>query len=138
MPVNVAWLDDTHTIVRVDYVPPNAWDDIHAAVGRVYALIDSRPHRVHVLHDFTFSPNLPDIHVYANLKKAVDHEPDNLGLTLVLGAAPMLQQVIRVSRDVFPDSRLVEGIRIVNSIEEARALAARYDGSGHADHAPKP
>lgn len=59
MPVEFAWDDDEHTILRVTATPPWNWNDFHKALRRATFWLDAVDHTVEIVIDLRKSAKLP-------------------------------------------------------------------------------
>jgi hypothetical protein len=117
--VQVRWEDEAETILLLEFSGPWTTEDYLKAAEEARQLILAKSHQVCMISSFEQNQMLPQgflIKVY----KFQRHTPPNQSLNVVVGNSPFVRSVFSVLQKV--TARTGGRIRLVNTLEEARAL----------------
>ncbi len=123
MPVKVIWDDEAKTCIRQIYSGDVTLQDYMMAADEVERMAKGVSYTVHSLMDRTGLVSTPPL-VLPAVRYANNHVPPNLGLRVLIQAAPFTRVVIEIGRRIAP--RLMQHIHFVDTLEEGRALITRY------------
>lgn len=128
MPVNVYWQDDTHTIVRQDYIGKWMWQDFIAASeaeGGAIDMMKSVPHLVNVIADYTQSGPLPMGSAIAQARTVINHYPANWGTLVVVSPQLFVRTLVTAYRRAFFNTT-GSHVYAAATLEEAYRLIQKY------------
>jgi hypothetical protein len=124
MSIQAAWDNDSKTIVSLTYHQPWNWEELEVATVQINALLDSVNCPVDVIIDVR-EGGQPPSGALDRFRKALRNDHPNIRHVIFVGnkdvVTGFLEIIFRVYGRLSPTSRL----RFVNSIEEARTLAAQ-------------
>lgn len=126
MPVSVGWDDETHNAIRFDLVGKWTWDEFFPAFDQASALIDSVEHHVSLIFHPDRAASLhypPDMAINTRSINKRRHERMGLSLTVTENSGVVIRTMVRAASAFLPKDRQTQ---FVNSLEEARAMIARY------------
>jgi|FLYN01.1.fsa_nt_gi hypothetical protein len=121
MGIKITWDNDEKTILRYSFDTHWTWDDFYTAKAEAYNQIDTVQHKVGVIFDAPEKITLP-ANMITHSKSAVSKTHPNTCIVAVvvrnLYLRTMLSMVMKLSK------KAAETLRLVSSLDEARALVA--------------
>lgn len=104
MGFRVYWYDETHRIIRFDADGKWHWDEFYPALDEVLHLLQSVTHPVDFIADLTQGGAIPpSVFVQArNMVTRITQQP-NSGVSVYVGATPILQSIARALQQMSPD-----------------------------------
>lgn len=129
MPVETHWEAPSQIVVVQEYRDAWTWEDFyHACVNDTVPLMQSVPHTVHIISDFTNSGPIPFGGAISNARNAVRFYPDNWGLLIIVTPSMFMRSLVNTFRRAYPRDYGLKTYA-VNTLAEAHALVDRYDGT---------
>ena len=119
MPIDVAWDDETCTIIRYTFTTPWTWNDYRQAIDKGWELAKSVDHPTDTITDMSQSRLWPD-GIFNNIRKSVVEIPDTTQSVVLVGGGMFVEMAISVLRRVYrsPGARFLTA----KSVDEARQL----------------
>jgi len=121
MGIKIAWDNEEKTALLYIFDTHWTWDDFYAAKAQAYGQIDTVQHKVGVIFDAPEKITLP-ANMITHSKSAVSKTHANTAVVVVvvrnLYLRTMLSMVMKLSK------KAAETLRLVSSLDEARALVA--------------
>jgi hypothetical protein len=112
MPINVFWDDFEKTIVRAELVDYWTWNDYYRSVAEGARLVQGITQRIDQIVDMRRSHSLPPGVALTHLKRARASDPENPGITVIIGANLMVRVFVAVLERAygtrFPPRYIVE------------------------------
>lgn len=126
MPIDVAWDDDTRTIIRYTFSTPWTWNDYRQAIDKGWELDRSIDHPTDTITDMSQSRLFPD-GIFTNIRKSVVEIPETTQSVVLVGGGMFVDMAISVLRRVYrsPGARFM----IAKSVDEARQLIVQRRAS---------
>jgi hypothetical protein len=120
MPVHAQWDNPQKTIMRWTFEGAWTWDEYYSLRVSTNQEIAAEPHPVDLIVDLSQSKTLPS-GVLTHGKNAVSVTPKNIGVTVLVGANPVLQAFYKMF------SSLYEGI--ISSKKLNMVMVANLDAA---------
>src|ERR1700753_3307036 len=100
MPINVAWDNEAHTIIRYDVRDPWELPEYSKALFHTWSMIESVKHPVHVIVDFTIFFSFPKnlLSIASNTNNQLHPRQE---LVIGVKVSPYLQAVVGLAVRVF-------------------------------------
>lgn len=118
MPIHISWGSDDHTVVVFDYEGEWTWKDCHAAFEEAYALLDTVDHQVHIIHDFTHGPTLPD-NALLHAQSLITGQPQNLGAVFLVNVNYTAEMMWKIFSRIHTKFIRNHPFKLVRSREDA-------------------
>jgi hypothetical protein len=120
MSINVAWDDQAHTIIRLDYHEPVlSWAEYDAAVDKSYALAYAVGYPLAIIHN-TGNVSMPPGSAFPHVQRAMRQVPENVLVTVTIVenafARALLPFIIR--------PMIGTQLKFAHSLDEARQIIA--------------
>ncbi len=115
MGINLAWDNESRTVLRIDFEGLWDWTAYNAAMDEAYTMIRTSNRIINVISNMPSNMALPPGLPLRHFQRAQQMMPDNLGVLMVVGgnwAARAMELVFRHYRD--------EKVVTADSLEEAR------------------
>jgi len=124
MPLQVSWDNDEKTIIRSESEGVWTWDEYHAALDEVAAMMRSVNHRVDLITLRHTGATMPPGSPLPYFRRSMKVLPDNHGINVFVARSAFAINMIAVFTRIY--SGMLGGKHlIVGTIEEARAMIAR-------------
>jgi hypothetical protein len=122
MPARCTWLDDAHTIIRIDYEGNWTWDEYFKAADEARAMALSVPHRVDYITDLSRGKTPSSGSPLSNGKTVLRKLAPNSGLVVNVTSA-----FTAVLLNIFKqfDREMGERMMGAKSVDEAVAIIAQ-------------
>jgi len=120
MTISTSWFDPDKTIARYEFVGQWTWEEFEVAVREINLMLDSVPHRVDVIIDFSQSPGEPPRGVLSHIRGGTLNAPANWGGGVFVGISPFLRVLFNTFTRIEP--KLSRRYAIADTAEAARAL----------------
>ncbi|MCU0513906.1 MAG: hypothetical protein MUE40_15205 [Anaerolineae bacterium] len=131
MPIHLEWDDAECRILRLNFDGGWTWDDFYAATRERDRLLNSQPHRVDLLADFSSSGKLPAGSPISSARSVLASPPPNLGMLVIVSNSLFIDVLVNTFQRVFAQLIGLK-ITVVDSVAAARSeiAAARRHVSG--------
>jgi hypothetical protein len=121
MSITVDWYNPEKTIIQYVLEGKWTWNEFYDVYHKAIAMENAVSHRVDVVVDIRQSA-IPPTNVLLNMKYFADHQPPNIGLSLIVSASPLIRSLYDVALKFHRP--IGECFRIVSTPEEAFDLIA--------------
>jgi len=122
MPIELHWYDARHTILIWQFNSQWNWDDFYMTLDHSNALLQQKPHRVHVVGDLSASASLPT-GIMTHAANAIATRPANLDRLVIVGPHPLLRNVFQTFLNLYGRThRLHQMLYLVPRFEDALPL----------------
>jgi hypothetical protein len=124
MTVHVEWENAAQTAIRQTFDPQWRWQDYDSSVDKIYAMLKSVDHTVHIISDIRGT--LPQTRglAWGHFQRALSDIPRNTGMLLVAGHGHFTASIFALY--VQADPNLSRRTRFVSTIAEAHRLLRQY------------
>lgn len=124
--IQIYWLNDEQTILRLDYEAPiTSWDEYQAAIDRSCEIAQQVSHPVSMIHN-PGKIAMPSGNPIPQLKQADKKTPPNVDTIVMVINNRLAGRIIKTAIAIVRPSN---NYKIVQSIEEAEALLSGVDSS---------
>jgi tRNA A37 N6-isopentenylltransferase MiaA len=100
MAILLDWLDDEHRILCYIFEGRWTWEEFQTVSRRAIAMIQSVPHHLNSIADFSRSASLPP-QDFVNVRNAMNQIPPNLDLVLLVGGSLLAEGLIKAFSQVY-------------------------------------
>jgi hypothetical protein len=122
MTVQASWDDEDQTIIRTEFSGAWTWDEAHAAVDEVNAMMASVEHIVHTIIDMRGSSRIPPL-AFREVRAMLSKRSSSAGATVIVGANFMTASLWKTIAQTY--GWLVNSsYTFADTVEEARAYIA--------------
>src|SRR4051812_15513602 len=91
----IKWLDESQTVLQIDFNPPWTWVEYECSMGEAYAMIKAVNHTVDMFLDGTKTTQLPFGQILASLRRVALTMPPNIGVVIAIGGGYFAQSLGR-------------------------------------------
>jgi hypothetical protein len=136
MPYDVYWLDEEHSIVRIDIHGEVTWEAWYHAIDETVAKINEVPHRVDLIYvdQVGFPKGNPLPHMKASIER-LSAQP-NLGISVTVSSSRGLMMAVQLVVDVVLRAFNITGrnnggfVRTVDEAMKRIQVSRRQNGNG--------
>ncbi len=94
--IKVYWADDAQTIIRLDYYEPvESWEEYTDAVKESFAMIRTKAHKVHMIHN-PGKTSMPGGNPFSHIGKLMEQLPANGGMIVMVIANPFARRMMEI------------------------------------------
>ncbi|MBN2472282.1 MAG: hypothetical protein JXN59_16275 [Anaerolineae bacterium] len=122
MPITISWDTEEKKAIRYDFVGEWTWPEFREAVQQTFALMDTVPHTVASIGNFTESGSLPSGAIF-ELKQVLSNTPPNSGVVVITRGSMFVNTIIQVFTKAYKD--LGKKIAVTDTLEEAREIVEK-------------
>jgi hypothetical protein len=124
MPATIEWDDDAKTRTLFTFDGKWTWEEYYQARAKGIEMVNSVPHTVNLIVDYTHSSFFPD-NMLSNFGSSLQKVPKDFDLAVIVTNSNfVIAMVNMISKLTF--GRKVK-FRVTRSLDEARAIFAKYD-----------
>lgn len=123
MPLQVYWIDADKTIIRCDSEGKWTWEEYHAALDQIAAMMRAVSHRVDMINVEGPGSTMPAGSPQPHFARAAKVLPSNVGLNITV-VKSTLGRAMGALMGKLPGD-LMRGVRMVGTLEEGLALIAK-------------
>ncbi|MCA9912057.1 MAG: hypothetical protein KC496_01855 [Anaerolineae bacterium] len=92
--IKVYWENEDQSIIRLDYSEPiESWDEYTSAVKESFAMIRTKPHKVHMIHN-PGNTQMPGGNPFSIIGRLMDQLPANGGMIVMVIANPFARRMM--------------------------------------------
>ncbi|GAB5491196.1 MAG: hypothetical protein Phog2KO_14110 [Phototrophicaceae bacterium] len=133
MGVEIQWDNDEKTIMHFIYEGRWTWKEFYTKIDEANQLMDTVPHPCVSIIDMQKSRYLPSgaaLHISNVIRQSMSH--NNSGISVFLQADMIVQIMIDVLKEIYPDILENTEWLYANTLEEARKMAQEQVDKLHA------
>ncbi len=119
MPITITWDTDEKKAIRYDFVGAWTWPEFREAVAQTYALMDTVPHTVASIANFTESGPLPSGAIL-EVRQALTNTPANSGIVIITEGSMFVNTLVQVFTKTY--KKLGQRVTTAKTLEEARQI----------------
>lgn len=123
MPITLEWDNPEKTIIHMKVEGRWTWDEMYQSSIDGYKMLDSVPHRVCSLLDFTQAQGIPS-NAITHARNMMNKQHPRTGLTVMVGVSPLFLNLWRVFVRVYMLFAREQDFTFAGSLEEARTIIA--------------
>jgi hypothetical protein len=120
MSVTVRWDNEDHTVLRLDFEAPWTWAEQQQAIDQAKPMAESVSWTVDIICDLHNGPEFPLGFPMKYLRRTAEMVPNNAGITIVVGASPLVQSLLLATMQVFANVKY--RTFFAHSLEDAYAM----------------
>jgi|FLYN01.1.fsa_nt_gi hypothetical protein len=128
MAVSVSWDDEGRTIIYMLFEGNWTWEEFHPVFAENLKMLDSVDHKVCFIVDMLKAKTLPS-GALTKVKQVADVNHPNGGLTVYVGANPLLRALGQAFLKIYPKSAQVYPFDFAATIEEARDKIGKWQAA---------
>lgn len=121
MPVTNIWDNDEKTIIRMDVSGRWTWDEMYAASTVGYSMLESVPHVVYPILDFSQSHGMPN-NAITHARNMMGKQHPRTGMTVFVGANTLFVNLWRIFIRLYSLLSREQDFTFANSLDEARQI----------------
>lgn len=123
MPVNISWGNEAKTYTLFEFVGKWTWDEYYQARARGIEMVNSVPHIVNLIVDYTQSGFFPQ-NMLSNFGSSLEKVPKPFDLAVIVTHSAFVTSLVGMISKLF--GKRVK-FKVAKSVEEAHQLLAEHD-----------
>jgi hypothetical protein len=126
MGITIGWDNEEKSVMRFEYHGIWSWEEFYKNIEEANQMMDTVNHPVVSIIDMRDSPYLPPnaaVHIRNVIRMSMSH--NNSGISVFLKATRIIEAMIEVLRQVYPDILEQTEWLYCDTLEEAREIAQR-------------
>lgn len=120
----IVWDNDERTVIRMEYLPLQTWDQHHARMEQVATMIREVEHIVDLIILFEGAVTPPSGSAISHFRRSWLSMPSNAGVVVDVGVSPILAALIHLFIRLY-SRELGNKIFFAPTLEEARKIIRR-------------
>ncbi len=101
MPITIRWFNAEHTIIQYEFEGRWSWEELHAAIEQVQALMNSVDHRVDIIVDVSGSRGIP-AGAITQMRGGTLKASENWGMGVFVGTGAFIKALLNTFSRVYP------------------------------------